>query len=949
MSGLRHIFKGIFKKAARQILFQLLKYCIWITLCIVLLISTSLGSRLLIYLFGHSFLGISLHWVLQTPIQGTLLTGVILNNVKLGSKHLHIQANLDAQAIKINVDWKHSFQKKSAILHIQSDHINIAIPVMGKAHTINIQSANTVFLLDLQSNTQSIKTHALQHPNRWSIDLTRRADSPWTLNHLHIQQQNGYFRVSETVNHCLTLHANHFNPEYFISQLYGHLNTEAILCYPDQKNNTPAGFNLKIDDLSGFLKKKPFALTGTWDFKAQQDQTLHIKKWIWGNNTFSFLINPQEAAWKIKAKDVSLFSPDLHGSIDTQGKYKNKILETEFLSQNLTLDPNLMGQPIKTKTIHLKIKSDLSTQIQNKSLIEAKISALESPWGFLKSLHIQSIGNIQSPTLYLELHNDNKQALKVVFEAAINKKRDALDATLTQIHLTEHNKTVFDAFKKTGLSTIHLEKKSFNIDFSIPLSLKINSENYLSGKGSFLFSNHTLSSSLDIHIPHLEDIFLNNKIMGAVDGHFDLWGPIQDLNLSGALHGYQEHLWVPLLERTFQEIELHLEAKNKKILWNGRALAGKGQLSLKGVTALNSTLSSEFEINGTQATLIDNEDLKLIASPHLIFKYTQDQADIQGTFKIDQAQLHPQKTKQTIKTSEDVIIIQKKMGPDPTFQNKISLIPQQIRGQVEMQLGEHFLYQDEDLKTRLSGTLLLHYEDERLPKASGNIMFSEGRYQIYGHTVPIETGLLIYNQSPLDNPELNIQAAREVQITTQNTSLMQLSEQDAFPAETESKTGTVGIHVQGTLKQPILRLYSSPLLEEADQFSYLLFGIPSYKTNAAQGQMMLQTLQQAFHGDLPFYNKIKTQLSASFSVDEMSFQNRLSHSQDNENQLTLLIGKYFGKNLLVRYGISLVNPVSLIETHYKLSEHWKLEAHYDPENNSGGDLIYSRESEHLFE
>ena len=165
-------------------------------------------------------------------------------------------------------------------------------------------------------------------------------------------------------------------------------------------------------------------------------------------------------------------------------------------------------------------------------------------------------------------------------------------------------------------------------------------------------------------------------------------------------------------------------------------------------------------------------------------------------------------------------------------------------------LGDDVHYNGLNLDTRVTGGLRLDADVNRSATASGTLALA-GSYNAYGQKLQLERGLLLFN-GPLDNPGLDVRAARTIE-TTVNT---------AEPIR-------VGVELTGTLKAPRTRVISTPAMSEADALSYLLLGRPL--TNAAGSETAtLQTaalamgLQQALPG--------MQRIGHTLGLDELSLQ-----------------------------------------------------------------------------
>ena len=81
----------------------------------------------------------------------------------------------------------------------------------------------------------------------------------------------------------------------------------------------------------------------------------------------------------------------------------------------------------------------------------------------------------------------------------------------------------------------------------------------------------------------------------------------------------------------------------------------------------------------------------------------------------------------------------------------------------------------------------------------GFLTINDGTYNLFGQTLMIERGLLVFN-GPLDNPGIDFRIVRDVDEVT------------------------VGMNVSGTLVRPTSSVFSNPPMSDTEAFSYLLLG-----------------------------------------------------------------------------------------------------------------------------
>lgn len=266
-------------------------------------------------------------------------------------------------------------------------------------------------------------------------------------------------------------------------------------------------------------------------------------------------------------------------------------------------------------------------------------------------------------------------------------------------------------------------------------------------------------------------------------------------------------------------------------------------------------------------------------------------------------------------------------------------------------------FKTKDLKTKLQGEVDLYYHHDTnsssmRPLAQGEINLIDGVYRLYGHPLKITQGSLLYSNNPIDNPRIKLIGEREVNLVHKDRSEINKLDNDESNPEAKLAVVTkskVGINITGDINNPVIKLFSDELMSETDQISYLLFGIPSFKINEAHGQILLQTAKQLF-GDNEDYVTISNELKELLSIDEFDIINKQVTNPVTghyENQPTIMLGKKFFGNLLLRYGFNIINPVSTVTAEYKIRDNLSLTAKYDSQSASSADIVYFKETDRL--
>jgi translocation and assembly module TamB len=241
-------------------------------------------------------------------------------------------------------------------------------------------------------------------------------------------------------------------------------------------------------------------------------------------------------------------------------------------------------------------------------------------------------------------------------------------------------------------------------------------------------------------------------------------------------------------------------------------------------------------------------------------------------------------------------------GPDNTASADAS--PRTLKVAVQIELGQNFRVQGDGLSTRIGGTLALTADSPIGPKGVvfaprlvGTVNTIGGQYQAYGQRLEVEQGTLRFT-GKLDNPSLNILAIRP----------------------TNSRADQrVGVQIEGTAMAPIVRLYASPDLPDAEKLSWLVLGHPS-----ASGGAEAALLQQAAIALLSTKNSgsggTSGGLAAAIGLDELSFRGAASNDNGGTSEGTITLGKRFSRNFYAAYERSVSGALGTLFVFYDLSK-----------------------------
>ncbi|MFI9653824.1 translocation/assembly module TamB domain-containing protein [Guyparkeria sp. GHLCS8-2] len=310
----------------------------------------------------------------------------------------------------------------------------------------------------------------------------------------------------------------------------------------------------------------------------------------------------------------------------------------------------------------------------------------------------------------------------------------------------------------------------------------------------------------------------------------------------------------------------------------------------------------EAELGGEAVPILRLPTLAVDARPAITFDLAPDGGRLDGAIYVPLAIANLGELPESARgNSEDLVIVGEEVD-EPG-----SAYP--LTGDIEVILGDQVSLRGEGFATRLTGGLEMRMRPGESPGAFGEIRLEDGRYEIYGQTLAVERGRLIFT-GPLTAPGLDVVATREI----------------------NDDAGTVvGLSIAGQLESPETEVFSRPPTSPSDALSLLLTGRRLSAGSDADASLLLNAIAGLGirQGD-----DLAQQVNSVFGFDEIGLT-----SDGGVGGTRLSVGKRIGDNLLVRYAVGVFDGVGEVITRYRINKFLHLEFSSSTESQSG-DLIY---------
>jgi translocation and assembly module TamB len=302
-------------------------------------------------------------------------------------------------------------------------------------------------------------------------------------------------------------------------------------------------------------------------------------------------------------------------------------------------------------------------------------------------------------------------------------------------------------------------------------------------------------------------------------------------------------------------------------------------------------LTGAMRMRGEQLLVADTLELRIVASPNIVLTAGAEGYDVEGEVLIPSARISPRELTTTVNASPDERIV----GLPDVEQDTEPSTTNRIRSRIKVALGDAVRVEAYGLKARLAGDVTVSTVPDDIARGNGTISVVDGQYKAFGQDVKITKGLLRYANAPLNEPQLEIVAEREI----------------------KDSDITVAVNVRGTLDNPFISITSTPAMSSNEALSYLLTGRSIDTLQSGEAANVNQAAESlAVSGGGLLLGGIGTKLG----LDEVSVE------RTGEEDTQVVLGKALSTKLFVSYGISIAEAINTIKLRYTLNDRWSVKA-----------------------
>lgn len=388
-------------------------------------------------------------------------------------------------------------------------------------------------------------------------------------------------------------------------------------------------------------------------------------------------------------------------------------------------------------------------------------------------------------------------------------------------------------------------------------------------------------------------------LAGALDLSLRLGGTLGTPQFSGALQLQRGNLEIARYGLRMNEIDITLnlfEAGDFQLADHGRA---GGPVTLQGSGRYHAPWRLDARLDGTDLRVSDLPEARVELSPALQLTLQPGQARLHGQVKVPRAQVELRERTAAVPASADVVIVG---AQSPAAQPRWRLDSDLL-----IELGDRVQFKGRGFDGRIGGRLRMIDTGNAATTASGELHVDKGRFSIYGKQLDIERGRLLFAQSPIDDPAIDLLATRRYD---------QL---------------TVGVQGRGTAQTPRITLYASEPMAQSEILSWLVVGKPLSQVGQNDSDLLMGAASSAFlqGGEL-----LSQWLGQRLGIADVAIE-----QDDFSQQPWLTLGTQLSPRLHLGYYFGLMAGDNKVVLRYRLGRAWSLQG--ESGAASGADLFYS--------
>ncbi len=406
-----------------------------------------------------------------------------------------------------------------------------------------------------------------------------------------------------------------------------------------------------------------------------------------------------------------------------------------------------------------------------------------------------------------------------------------------------------------------------------------------------------------------------SEVQGSLATSLVLGGSLENPSLAMELQLTEGQVSLRPLGIVLTAINANLNSRDNELIELGASLSSNGgNLALSGriIEPFSASRRLEAQLSGDRFSLANLPDLNLAVSPDLGISAGNTRIDVTGDLFVPTLNITVRELpEQAVDVSRDAVVVgypsdrPQLAAAHASEQSTVFSIP--VVADVNILLGENISLNGFGFTSTVAGNLNVLQQVNGTNLTYGELQIVRGDYRMYGQSLQIRGGKLLFF-GPIDNPALDIRATRTVEGTT------------------------VGVLMNGTLKNIRSQLFSTPALPDGDIIAILATGKPF--SEIGQGEQD----RDAVLGSIARLGLSRSQGLTNQVREQLGLDSLAITNSGNINNTTLTVGKYLTPDIFIRYGFGLFDHQSKLALDYILTDHITLQA--ETGEYQSVDLIY---------
>jgi len=397
---------------------------------------------------------------------------------------------------------------------------------------------------------------------------------------------------------------------------------------------------------------------------------------------------------------------------------------------------------------------------------------------------------------------------------------------------------------------------------------------------------------------------------GWVTTSFVLGGTLGQPRLSGKAEIKEGGIGLPYQGITLENIALSIDAGEESVQLAGTATSGPGHLTVDGTIRYGAgDFEGQLNIKGDDFLLVNLPEYAIRVDPDLVLTFNNRQGEMHGTIDVPYALIAPEELSDSVSASEDVVIV------NGTREERTRGWP--ITLNITVRLGDDVRVEGYGLASRLGGELKVYTTPDDSLAARGELDLIEGTFGLYGRTLRLERGRLLFTGGPIDNPGIDVRAQMKVSAE-----------------EAKGQAYTVGVDISGLVQDLQYHLFSDPYMNDKEILSLMIVGHSLADSTQSEGSLLeAAAVTLGVKGSGSFVQGIGDFLQ----LDDLRFEG--SSSKEN---VSLVVGKRVTRKLYIGYDLNMFNQLGQFRVRYDLTRGFSVETRSSAES-TGADLLYTFE------